>query len=227
MTDSVLLSEYRRTIENLLQQIPREVSAEELTSELAKPWVDELARRRGRSMSSQDYAFVVRQRLEANLDARRPHIEITFPQFWRRFFVVAVMSAFEDHTDVFCQALRESRGLRIGWKELWGSVLDRLHSYAFKLAALPSPPPWMWEQARWLEQIRDCIIHVNGEVGRSRDAGTLRALTGKFPGYAVDERGYIQLKEEGGEFALGIFRNLFLWLYLQADLPGSEERPTE
>ena len=87
------------------------------------------------------------------------------------------------------------------------------------MAGLPGPAPTEWQRAKWLEQIRDCIVHANGDVAKSRDAKSLRALVRKVPGYDIDAQGHILLHETGGSFAWDVFSGLFNHLYKEAKLP--------
>lgn len=200
------LDSYRRMFETQIATLPRDLSPEDLAA-----------------LAGQFKTLpAVRDAMISIYRANRRHqVDIAFPQVARRFFVVAVVSAMEEHAHAFSNALREQKALPLRWTDLRGNTLDRLHAYAFKLAGLKPPPAELWERARWLEQIRDCIVHANGDVARSRDTKSLRGMAGKFDGYEVDARGHIVLHEAGGRHALNVFATLFMILYQQARLPGT------
>ena len=156
---------YHTMIEEQLAKLPRELTADEL-----KP---------GPFPQTKEIQGLL---ILLRTAARRQEVDVTFPQIARRAVIVTIVSEVEDQAKAVCDALHAFKKLPLRWNDLKGNTLDRLHAYAFKLAGLAAPGPDVWESARWLEQIRDCIVHGNGDVARSRDSATLRAIVGKVPG---------------------------------------------
>jgi hypothetical protein len=142
-------------------------------------------------------------------------------QFAYRSFIVIVASTLEVQARTFCDALLTHKELSDRWKNLGGSnALDRLNKCAFELGGIVKPAePW-WLAAKSLEQIRDCIVHANGEVAGSRNESNLRALVNQVPGYGIDSEGSIVLDEAIGRHAITVFTHLFFHLYEHAKLPG-------
>lgn len=198
------LRSYREMIEEQLAKLPRNLTAEELLPE-PFPQAEEIRR----------LLLVLRKA------ARQLQVDVTFPQIARQALIVTVVSEMDEQAQAVCEALRVTKGIPIGWKDLRGNTLDRLHAYAFKLAGLAPPPPDLWQRARWLEQIRDCIVHANGDVARSRDATSLRRIVGKVPGYDIDANGRVRLTAETCAFFIEVFSELFGHVYAQAGFAGT------
>lgn len=198
------LRSYHTMIEDQLAKLPRDLTAEELRGS-PFPQPEEI---RG-------LLLVLRKA------ARQVEVDVTFPQIARRSFIVTIVSEIEDQAKAVCDALHVFKKLPLGWNDLKGNTLDRLHAYVFKLAGLAAPPADVWQKARWLEQIRDCIVHGNGDVARSRDAATLRAIVGNVPGYSISDGGRVRLTAETCVFFIDVFAALFEHVYAQANFAGT------
>jgi hypothetical protein len=198
------LRSYHTMIEDQLAKLPRDLTADELRGS-PFPQPEEI---RG-------LLLVLRKA------ARQVEVDVTFPQIARRSFIVTIASEVEDQTKAVCEALHAFKSLPLRWNDLKGNTLDRLHAYAFKLAGLAAPPADVWQKARWLEQIRDCIVHGNGDVARSRDADALRKLVGKVPGYSISDGGRVRLTADTCAFFVDVFSALFEHVYAQADFAGT------
>jgi len=157
----------------------------------------------------------------AYVNGRTQEVQITFPTMARYSLTVLIYSVLEEQGQLLCEALRTLKSLPLGWSDLKGDTLKKLHSYAVKLARLPAPTGSIWEDARTLEQIRHCIVHQNGDVARSQDATRLRQLVGKTPGYSVDDRGRISLGAESGSFLINAMARVFDNFFEHAGFPLS------
>jgi hypothetical protein len=202
-----MLGNYRRMIETQLAQLPRDLSPEEVAA---------LGGGLEKDPKIRDAILSIYR------THRKAEVETAFPQVARRSFVVVVVAAIEEHAHVLCDALHASKVLPLRWSDLHGNTLERLETYAVKLAGLAAPPAELWERAESLQEIRNCIVHTNGDVSRTRDSGkSLRAIAAgkKFEGYDIDAKGQVVLQKEAGDLALSVFALLFTILYAEAKLP--------
>jgi hypothetical protein len=200
-----VLRDYLEVIEEVLRSLQVELSAEEEARVRAQAPADP---------SLSDAMVKIYQM------RRRDEVKRAF-QFTYRSFIVIVASTLEVQARTFCDALLTHKKQSDRWTDLGGSnALDRLNKCACELGGLVKPADQFWLAAKSLEQIRDCIVHANGEVTGSRNETNLRAIVNQVPGYGIDAEGSIILDEAIGRHAIVVFSSLFYHLYEHAELPG-------
>jgi hypothetical protein len=168
-------------------------------------------------------AFPEIDRLPEALRRRlRADVTLRWPRLGRYSAIVTGMMLFEEHGDALCEALHRERGLTLRLAHVRGdNLLVRFHRYVCRVAGLPSPDGWY--RLRALHSLRNCIVHANGRVSRSREAGKLRMLLGHVDGYTIVED-RILLTLESARFATGVLISVFTSLYNAANLQPLSER---
>lgn len=89
-----------------------------------------------------------------------------------------------------------------------GSPMDQIQIYLKKLIGISIGEIPQWESLRNLQKVRDCIVHVYGVVGESRDKD-LAGLISKTSGLGIDDQGRLDIKIEYCAAQIEIIREFF------------------
>ena len=140
-----------------------------------------------------------------------------FPHILRNSLFVYMFSKWEGALESFCKHIRKERKLKLGQKDLNGDVLERSKLYLEKVAGLRFPKtPKTIQSLRVLGFIRNLIVHSNGVMPDSYDAGRSRAIVSYLKktktGCIINDIG-IHLDDAFCPAAIGVFESFWRELF--------------
>jgi len=98
-----------------------------------------------------------------------------FPTTLRYSFITTLYIHVEDKLSEVCKFVKTNNKLNLNLIHFSGSFLQKVKRYLEVYAQLPIETS-QWEVIEEVSKIRDCIVHCNGNVSKSRDQKYLRNL---------------------------------------------------
>lgn len=102
--------------------------------------------------------------------------ERDFPSKIRYSFVVLLYIVLETRLKAVCDEISKRRSLELRESDLKGAAIERAKAFLEKVAKLPSGDRMVWQRVRDFQKVRDCVVHTNGQIERSRDKERLNKL---------------------------------------------------
>ncbi len=131
--------------------------------------------------------------------------------------VVLLHILIETRLRAFCRIIKAERKLPdLVLNDFRGGPMDQIQIYLTKLVGISISEIPQWESLRNLQKIRDCIVHVYGVVGESRDE-KLPSLISKTPGLGIDDQGKLEIKIEYCAAQIEIIRECFDGLFRKVE----------
>jgi hypothetical protein len=112
--------------------------------------------------------------------------ERDFPSKIRYSFVVLLYIVLETRLRAACDEITKRRSLEKKESEIRGAALERAKAFLKKVAKLPSGDQMIWEWLIDFQKVRDCIVHTNGRVEKSRDKDRLNHLCNENVGLSSE-----------------------------------------
>jgi hypothetical protein len=149
-------------------------------------------------------------------DDLRSMFEYPLPQLLHVSMTVASVIFLEATLRDFADGLRQALGLRLSLGDLNGSVLARFQRYATAVAGLALPiPQSQWQELREIVEIRNCLIHGDGDLRDFQRAAQVRAFSSRH-GVPEIEENHIVMSRESSLLILDILRSTLEALYEHA-----------
>jgi hypothetical protein len=120
-------------------------------------------------------------REEAHVDLEITFLPLfaeTYPPIHRSSVIIAAVSLVELELRGYMETLRRCLSLKVGQKDLSGSLLDRFRTYVEKIADLNVD--WKaigWDDMNAVFEIRNCLIHAGGSLEHFGHRGTIEAFS--------------------------------------------------
>jgi len=139
------------------------------------------------------------------------HLSETFPNTLRESLFLATYSYMENTVRRFCSFVQEHYGYKISVKDLSGHGIQVCFKYLEKVAEAPfDPGSTTWDQVKFLNDLRNIIVHSNGEVNpHDKSLNALRAKINRWPSVQLGPTGRIELNGGFNDHALAIFEKFF------------------
>lgn len=103
-----------------------------------------------------------------------------FPKILRSSFLVACYSYLEYELTDYCRYLRKEHSLPLDVNDLKGSGIERASKYLNHIAKLDFPDTDLsWNEIRYLNKIRNFIVHNEGRLDDSKKAEAVRDYISK------------------------------------------------
>jgi hypothetical protein len=112
--------------------------------------------------------------------------ERDFPSKIRYSFVVLLYIVLETRLRAVCDEISKRRSLELRESDLKGASIERAKAFLEKVATLPSGDRMAWQWLRDFQKVRDCIVHTNGRIERSRDKDRLNHLCNENMGLSSE-----------------------------------------
>jgi hypothetical protein len=149
---------------------------------------------------------------QAEIEFFEERYDRDFPSKIRYSFVVLLHIELENRLRATCDEISRRKNIVIREKDLKGSPIERAKTFLDKIAMLSLNNQQAWQGLKDLQNIRDCIVHTNGQIEASRDKKRLLELCEKRLGIANLE-GTLMIKNayciKAIEAIAAYFDNLF------------------
>ncbi|HXO22733.1 MAG TPA: hypothetical protein VOA87_22660 [Thermoanaerobaculia bacterium] len=104
----------------------------------------------------------------------------TFPPLLHSAIITSTVSLVELEVRGYCEAMRNSLGLALRVSELSGALLDRFWRYCGKVIGLQLDADRLrWADLVGLFELRNCLVHVGGDLAEFQGASVVRAFAGR------------------------------------------------
>lgn len=135
----------------------------------------------------------------------------------RYSFVVFTHIVFETRLRVFCDDVWREKMLPVKIEDFRESRgLERAKIYLTTHAQMDFGRMPSWCRLMVLQKIRDCIVHTNGFVEKSRDRVALKAAAAKSCGMSLDDEGRLLLSKDFCQQSLSDLENFFRDIFTHA-----------
>lgn len=111
------------------------------------------------------------------------------PRVLRYSLVVSTLSVIESSLGAVCRQIHERLGLALSPRDLSGKGgIDRSRNYLVKVFEVDfgDLEPLSSRLKDW-SQVRDCIVHANGEIERMQNPQAVREAVSRLPGLSADD----------------------------------------
>jgi hypothetical protein len=131
-----------------------------------------------------------------------------YPKHLRYAFTVLCGSFVENWLPTVCEELCKRNKYPVAFDSMNKNKRYESAKEFLRAVVKIEIPNRQLERVQWILQIRHCIIHAYGDVGRSRDEKNLRARARKIPGYEL-AGDLIWLEKEFPPYVVQSIRSLF------------------
>lgn len=116
-----------------------------------------------------------------------------YPIYWDEIFVSQLRSSLvstlislaEWHIGLIADQVREIMSVSDRPDDLRGGLLKQHHKYLQAVAGFTRPSDASWSCVYEIRDVRNCIVHANGSIFKSRNPSNLRSLVRKLPGLSA------------------------------------------
>jgi hypothetical protein len=98
-----------------------------------------------------------------------------FPTTLRQSYLIKIHIHIEVKLSEICDYLKEKNKLSVSLSHFSGSLIEKTRRYLLSYASF-SLPSVDWTVVEELTKLRDCIVHCNGNILKSRDQQYIRNL---------------------------------------------------
>jgi hypothetical protein len=102
--------------------------------------------------------------------------EITIARNFRYSYIVLLCLVAENRLEAICDYVQKQKALPLRARDLAGDSFAKCTKYLKQMAQVPLTQITYWAEADDLLKIRNCIVHTEGRIQKSRDSGRLRDL---------------------------------------------------
>lgn len=110
--------------------------------------------------------------------------EQTIVKSFRYSYVVLLFLALQSKLEIICDYVQARRNVPLRARDLRGDGIDRCTVFLKKMANIPLDNIPYWSEISDLSKVRNCIVHAEGCLDRSRDRDRLRELCKRDNGLA-------------------------------------------
>ena len=146
--------------------------------------------------------------------------ERDFPSKIRYSFVVLLYIVFETRLRAACDEISKRRSLEKKENDLRGATLEHAKAFLKKVAKLPCADQMVWQWLIDFQKVRDCIVHTNGRVEKSKDKDRLNHLCNENVGLS-SEAGSLMIERHYCTKTLEMTKSYFGHLFDSADFGKS------
>jgi hypothetical protein len=144
-------------------------------------------------------------------------IERVFLKTFRYTTVVAVYSLLETSFKHLCHYLCNSKKLPIVLEELRGDGIERAKLYLTKVCSVDFPENSNdWNQLQKLNRIRNCIVHADGNIRKTKSSNKLQNIVTNTNGLELYNDRYIQIDLSYIIASIAIAENVLGCMYERA-----------
>ena len=130
--------------------------------------------------------------------------------------VVLLHILIETRLRAFCRLMKEEKKLpEILPSDFRGGPVEQVQLYLKKLVGISVNEIPGWDALKDFQKVRDCIVHVFGEVAESKDKDYLHVLASKNLGIQIDEVGRLKVDSTFCASQILNIRNFFDGLFLK------------
>lgn len=160
-----------------------------------------------RDDSDDDYSY---WRNEVNIYEER--YEKDFPSKIRYSFVVLLHIIFETRLHAACNEIAKRNNIDLKENDLRGGPIERARNYLTKKANVKISNQIAWQVMTDHQKIRDCIVHTNGDISKSKDKNRILEIGKKGIGIVIDHD-ELYIEADYFKFTLETLRQFFDDIY--------------
>jgi len=127
-----------------------------------------------------------------------------FPRILRNSLLVSIISLFEFELDFICKILIQEQGLEENWRDLRGSILDKIKTFCKRVEIDITTNEQAWRELKNLYLVRNCIVHNSGLIKGSKNEKKLRGYTEQKGIISDEDEREIDLTEQFCQEAIEI-----------------------
>jgi len=134
--------------------------------------------------------------------------ERDFPSKVRYSFLVLLYIIVETRLRDTCNEITKRKNLVFEESDFRGSAIERVKIFLNKAVKIPACRQETWQGLKDFQKIRDCIVHTNGQIEKSKKPKRIKELCTKDIGL-LDDAGTLIVKREYCTKALKIAQEFF------------------
>lgn len=138
--------------------------------------------------------------------------EKDFTSKMRYSFIVLLHIVFESRLRESCNEIAKRNEIKLKENELNGGPIERAKNYLTIVAHIEIKNHQVWQAMTDNQKIRDCIVHTNGNVSKSKNSMRILEIGKKGIGITVED-GDLYISSKYCSFALDALRKFFDDIY--------------
>lgn len=152
-------------------------------------------------------------------------IESVFRRAFRYSAIVTIHSLLETSMNSMCSFLQKKHGYGPGLQDIKGDGIERSRLYLSKVCGIEFPDTsHEWQELQKLNQLRNCIVHANGDVSQVLNRARLAGIIKNTKGLKVELERYLVIDTTYLKQAVSWVEDLFLGLHDLALPPRKVEQ---
>ncbi len=140
-------------------------------------------------------------------------IENIFLKTVRYSMIVTIYSLLEISLNDLCRYLCDSKKLSLSLEESSGDGIKRAKLYLAKVCLIDFPESNEWNEILKLNEIRNCIVHTQGDIEFAKSPEKLRNIVANTRGIELENDRFIRIDSEYINTALSNTKKLLEMVY--------------
>jgi hypothetical protein len=118
--------------------------------------------------------------------------EEIFPNIIFQSYIISIVMLLEQIMKSYCSCLQESLNIKLSLRDLSGSLTDRFYKYCTKLGNMSfSSYIETWSDIKSIYEIRNCIVHSNGNIKDFHNSKTIQIFSDKYDLLKVSDHNFL------------------------------------
>lgn len=131
-------------------------------------------------------------------------IDYIFRYIFRYSAVVAVYSLLESSMAILCLAIKRSKNYEVEVNDMRGNGIEQARLYLEKVHGVKFPEnTHVWNEIQKLNRIRNCIVHAEGNIQRTKSPSKIRNIVEQTKGLSLEHEDYIRIDKQYVQDAAG------------------------
>lgn len=123
-----------------------------------------------------------------NHEERLNRYEDSFRELLYESFIVSLVIFLEQQLNSYCVVLYKFVQIKLRWKQIRGSILERFREYVSKLSNIHlSVSEELRKDVEGVIALRNCLVHCAGRISDFSEANKIRSLSNRYAGLRIDE----------------------------------------
>ncbi|MDO8335614.1 MAG: hypothetical protein Q7T74_02410 [Candidatus Saccharibacteria bacterium] len=147
-------------------------------------------------------------------------IDRVFRRSFRYSALVTIHALLETSMNSMCMFLQKKHNIGVGLQDIKGEGIERARLYLSKVCGIKFPETsHEWQELQKLNQVRNCIVHTNGDISLVISPKKLKMIVQNTHGLEIEAERYLIIDNSYLTAAISWLRSLFLELH-DAALPN-------